>query len=91
MTSSTKGERIQIRIAPEHKDSIDRAAQLIGQNRTDFIVQSAFQAAQDTLLDQTVFHLSDANWDHFIDLLDHPPEPGEALKSLMQKKAIWEL
>ncbi|MGB7413755.1 MAG: DUF1778 domain-containing protein [Thermosynechococcaceae cyanobacterium] len=90
MAIPTKDERIQIRITPEHKEVIDKAAQLIGQNRTDFIVQSAYRVAQETLLDQTVFHLSDSGWDHFIDLLDHPSEPGEALKALMNKKAVWE-
>ena len=90
MTPATKGERIQIRITPEHKEMIDRAAKLTGRNRTDFIVQSAYSAAQSVLLDQTIFQFSDAGWEHFVDRLDHPPEPGDALKSLMQQKPIWD-
>jgi len=37
---------------------IDRAARLVGKSRTDFIVESARQAAQD--VDQTLFKVSPA-------------------------------
>lgn len=42
----SKRESLNIRIQPEERRLIDRAAQLRGKNRTDFILDAARQAAE---------------------------------------------
>ena len=42
----SKRESLNIRIKPEERRLIDRAAQLRGKNRTDFILDAARQAAE---------------------------------------------
>ena len=74
---------LNLRIQPEVRDLIDQAAHLAGKNRTDFVLDAARRAAEDTLLDRTVFTLSPAAYRQFLKRLDAPPKPNKRLlKSL---------
>ena len=53
-----KRETLNIRIKPEERNLIDRAAKMRGKNRTDFILDAARLAAEDALLDQVVISVS---------------------------------
>jgi uncharacterized protein (DUF1778 family) len=53
-----KRETLNIRIKPEERNLIDRAAKTRGKNRTDFILDAARLAAEDALLDQVVISVS---------------------------------
>jgi uncharacterized protein (DUF1778 family) len=48
-------ETLNFRVKAEDRSLIDRAAQLLGKIRTEFMLESARRAAQDALLDQTLF------------------------------------
>ena len=87
---STHKKKINLKIDPHKGAIIDRAAALAGRTRTDFMVEASYQAAQDLLLDQTTFYLSEAGWDTFLDILDNPPEPSPTRQALMERKAFWE-
>ena len=52
--TSTKRDALNLRIKPELRGLIDRAAELSGKNRTSFVLDAARRAAQDALLDHTV-------------------------------------
>jgi uncharacterized protein (DUF1778 family) len=69
---------------------IDRAAKLAGKNRTDFVLDAARRAAEDTLLDRTVFALSPRAYRQFLARLDAPPRPNKRLRKSMQTPAPWE-
>jgi len=69
---------------------IDRAAKVLGQNRTEFMLASARVRAQEVLLSQVYFELDDEDWRALNDVLDSPPPPNEALKRLMNRTPIWE-
>lgn len=69
---------------------IDRAAPCVHKDRTAFIVEAAADRANEVLLDQTVFSLSESAYDAFVAALDNPPEPSECLKAIAAKKPIWE-
>ena len=51
-TPEVKRETLKIRIKPEERKLIDRAAKTRGKNRTDFILEAARRAAEDAFLDQ---------------------------------------
>ena len=51
LITESKRETLKIRIKPEVRDLIDHAAKSREKNRTDFILESARIAAEDTLLD----------------------------------------
>jgi uncharacterized protein (DUF1778 family) len=81
---------LNIRIKPEDRGLIDRAAKLLGKNRTDFILDAARKAAEDTLLDRAVFGVSPEAYAEFLARLDAPPQPNERLRKTMQTPAPWE-
>lgn len=83
-------KKINLKVDPHKGDVIDRAAVLAGKTRTDFMVEASYQAAQELLLNQTTFYLSEAGWDQFIALLDHAPEIPPARQALAERKAFWE-
>ncbi|WP_293364223.1 DUF1778 domain-containing protein [Phenylobacterium sp.] len=85
-----KRETLNLRIRPEVRDVIDRAAELTGKTRTDFVLEAARRAAEDALLDQTVFTVSPEAYDAFLKCLDEPPRPNPQLRRTLQNKAPWE-
>jgi len=83
-------ETLNIRIKPEVRGLIDRAAALTGKNRTDFVLDAARHAAEDALLDRTVFVLSPKAYSDFVARLDAPPQPNERLRRSLQTPSPWD-
>ena len=85
-----KREALNLRIKPQVRDLIDRAAKLAGKNRTDFVLDAARRAAEDELLDRTVFAVSPKAYRKFLARLDAPARPNKRLVKSMQTPAPWE-
>ncbi|HLG97087.1 MAG TPA: DUF1778 domain-containing protein [Bryobacteraceae bacterium] len=85
-----KREALNIRIKPEARELIDQAAELAGKNRTDFVLDAARRAAEDTLMDRTVFTVSPKAYRQFLARLDAPLKPNKRLLKTMQSRAPWE-
>ena len=83
-------DSLNLRIKPELRGLIDRAAQLAGKNRTDFVLDAARRAAEDALLDRTVFSVSPKAYAEFLKRLDAPPQPNERLRRTMRTRAPWD-
>lgn len=81
---TTKREALNIRIKPQVRELIDRAALLAGKNRTDFVLDAARRAAEDTLLDRTIFSVSPKTYRQFLARLDAPPRPCESREWCVQ-------
>jgi uncharacterized protein (DUF1778 family) len=80
---------INLRALPQQRDLIDKAATLLGKNRSDFMLEAACERAQSVVLDQMFFNLDDEKFKQFTALLDAPPEPNPGLERLMAVKAPW--
>lgn len=80
---------INLRALPQQRDLIDQAAQLLGKNRSDFMLEAACDKAQSVLLDQVFFNLDETRLLQFQALLDAPPEPNPGLERLLAVKAPW--
>ncbi|TAE56708.1 MAG: DUF1778 domain-containing protein [Nostocales cyanobacterium] len=89
-TNKTPRSTLNLRIKPEERDLIDMAAKISGKNRTDFILAAARNAAEETLLERTVFTVTPEAYAEFIALLDAPPQPNERLRKTMQTTPPWE-
>jgi uncharacterized protein (DUF1778 family) len=85
-----RGVTINLRASAQIRDLIDRAAAVLGQNRSVFMLDSARLRAEDVLLDQKLFLLDDKQYQDFLSLLDEPPKPTEELRKLLSAKAPWE-
>ena len=81
---------LNLRIKPELRGLIDRAAKLTGKNRTDFVLSAARHAAEDALLDRTVFTLNPKAYAEFLARLDAPPNPNPRLRRSLETPAPWE-
>jgi uncharacterized protein (DUF1778 family) len=87
-----KGKRdtLNLRIKPELRGMIDRAAALSGKNRTEFVLNAARHAAEDALLDRTIFEVDSKAFVRFLALLDAPPSPNERMRRTLRTAAPWE-
>lgn len=86
---SAPRETLNIRIRPEERGLIDRAAKVRGTNRTDFILDAAKRAAEDALLDRALISVSPKAYAEFVKRLDAPPKPNERLRKTMKKAPPW--
>ena len=85
-----KRDTLNIRIKPELRGLIDRAAELSGKKRTDFVLDAARVAAEDALLDRTVFVVNPKAYVEFLARLDAPPRPNARLRRSLEANAPWE-
>ncbi len=86
----TRRDTLNIRIKPELRGLIDRAAELTGKNRTDFVLDAARHAAEAALMDRTVFVVNPKAYAEFLARLDAPPAPNERLRRTLRTPAPWE-
>jgi uncharacterized protein (DUF1778 family) len=87
----TRDVTINIRAQQRQRDLIDQAAEISGKNRSDFMLEASCQRAQEVLLDQRLFVLSDEKWQEFLAILDAPVQANDKLKTLLETSAPWEL
>lgn len=83
-------DTLNLRIKPEERGLIDRAATLTGKTRTDFVLEAARRAAEEALLDRTVLAVSPEAYSAFLARLEEPPKPNERLTRTMQTVPPWE-
>jgi len=88
-TTKTPRDTLNLRIPAAERNLIDRAAESAGKTRTDFILEAARRAAEETLLDRALMVVSPEAYDEFMKRLDRPAQPNDQLKRTMQSKARW--
>jgi uncharacterized protein (DUF1778 family) len=88
--SKSRRDTLNLRIRPELRGLIDRAAELEGKNRTDFVLNAARHAAEETILDRTVFAMDPGAYAEFLARLDAPPRPNGRLRRTLETPAPWE-
>ena len=86
----TRDVTLNIRAQQIQRDLIDRAAEALGKNRSDFMLETACREAEAILLDRRFFALEDENFKQFLELLDAPPGANEKLRKLLTTKAPWD-
>jgi uncharacterized protein (DUF1778 family) len=84
------GETINLRVSRSQKALIDRAAQALGRNRSDFMLESACREAEAVLLDRRYFALPQEDFNRFTAMLDKPPASNPRLARLLKTKAPWD-
>jgi len=85
-----RGETINLRASTNQKVLIDRAAEVLGRSRSDFMLDTACREAESVLLDRRYFTLSDEAFKRFTSILDSPPKDNPRLRRLLQTKAPWD-
>jgi uncharacterized protein (DUF1778 family) len=85
MERATRTSRLDLRIAPDEKELIARAAAVAGSNTTDFVRSSVLAAARETIRTHEVIKLTAEGSRVFVDALIDPPEPNEHLRALARE------
>ena len=88
--TKTRDAAINIRALSHQRDLIDRAAEAMGKNRSDFMLEAACRQAEEVLLDRRMFLLDDAAYSKFTSLLDRAPKDNAKLRALLSKKVPWD-
>lgn len=86
----SRSARLGLRATPEQELVLRRAADVAHKSLTDFILDSACLAAEQTLLDQRLFLVSGGQYQSLMDLLDQPEQPNPGLQDLFSRKAPWD-
>ena len=87
----SRSARLGVRATQEQEAILRRAAEVAQKSLTDFILDSACQAAEQTILDQRLFMVSGNQYQSFLDLLDSPAQNNEGLDTLFSKPAPWDV
>jgi len=82
--------RLGLRATPAQEAVLRRAAEVSHKSLTDFILDSACLAAEQTLLDQRLFMVSGSQAEALLDLLDSPEQTNEGLQDLLARQSPWE-
>ena len=71
--------RVELRLKPEDKAVLARAAALERLDLTSFILRAALPQAQTVISEAETLRLSERNSLRVLDLLENPPEPSARL------------
>lgn len=74
---------------PEQETVLRRAAEVAHKSLTDFILDAACQAAEQTLLDQRLFMVSGSQYQAILEMLDRPESDNPGLADLFSRRPVW--
>jgi uncharacterized protein (DUF1778 family) len=83
--------RITMRVAPNDKALIERAAEARSLSVTDYMITIARADAERTLVERCVFTLDDDTFRRFNEILDRPVQGNPRLKAMLErnKRSNW--
>jgi uncharacterized protein (DUF1778 family) len=88
MKTNQAAKPINLRVREEVRAVIDRAARIRGKTRSDFMIDAAYRAAEDTLLDESFVKVDPDSFRHYLDILDQTPH-SEGFERLMAAHKPW--
>lgn len=91
MSSSTtlRTARLGLRATPEQEAVLRRAAEVSHKSLTDFVLDAAYRAAEQTLLDQRLFMVSGSQYQALLDMMDRPDTDNPCLAELFSRRPVW--
>jgi uncharacterized protein (DUF1778 family) len=90
-TTEPKSARVDLRMTPTAKRTLQRAAAVTNTTVSEFLMNSGLTAAFETLADRRVFQLDEVQWAAFMAALDMPPRDNPRLRKLLKTRAPWDL
>ena len=69
---------------------IDRAANLRGRSRTDFVREAAVRAAEEAIMESAPIRMSPAGFKAFVAAISGPAKPVPEMVALFKRKAPWD-
>jgi uncharacterized protein (DUF1778 family) len=89
--STTRKEHpLSMRLPEADVALIDRAANLRGRSRTDFVREAAVRAAEDVLMESAPIRMSPTGFKAFMEVLAKPAVAVPEMTEVLRRKAPWE-
>jgi uncharacterized protein (DUF1778 family) len=88
--SATRSEKLDLRLTPEAKKTLNAAAAAASRSVSEFVLESALARAAETLPDRGRFNLDAERWKAFLAALDAPPRPLRRLSRLLKTPSVIE-
>jgi uncharacterized protein (DUF1778 family) len=82
---SVRAARLDIRLNPQAKEKIERAAVVSHQSITDFVVTSLLRASEEALERQQMIHLTNRDRDLFLAALEKDTKPNRTLRKAAER------
>ena len=87
--TTARSARLGLRATPEQEAVLRRAAEVTHKSLTDFVLDAAFQAAEQALLEQRLFMVSGSQYQAVLDMLDRPESDNPGLIDLFSRRPTW--
>ncbi len=85
-----RSARLGLRATPIQEHLLKQAAAIRHQSLTDFILDSACSAAEQTLLEQRLFMVSGQEYQQLLAMLDESPQENNGLEQLFARQSPWD-
>ena len=89
--SSLRTEKLDLRLTPQAKRRLAAAAASVQRSVSDFVLTSALERAEETLVDRRAVALNAADWAKFLTALDAPPRPMLRMKRLLNEAGVFDV
>ena len=85
--TARRQERISLRVSPDSKDTLERAAAYVDKTLTDFVIDVALRQAKSVVREHETIALTALEWKRFRKLLLNPPRPNKRLRKAFADRA----
>ena len=89
VTAKRKDYPLSMRLPEGDIAIIDRAADLRGRSRTDFVREAAVRAAEEVLMESTLVRMSTEGFEAFIQAVSTPAAPVPEMVASLRRDAPW--
>ena len=89
MSNGTASTRIDLRLDPYKKSVVSRAAELLGVNITQFIMDRVYPEAERIVSENQRIRLSPKEWEQFCAKLDQPTKDLPELRKLLTEPSLF--
>lgn len=87
---ANRTEKLDLRLSPKAKRTLQAAAAAERRKVSDFVLESALARAQETLAERQHFGLDAERWTAFLEALDAPPRELPRIRRLFEEKSPFE-
>lgn len=88
LRSAQSSPRVEFRMPEDLKREVEEAAALLGTTFTAFATQALVERARQVKHQYSYTLLSDGARDSFVELMENPPEPSDALKKTLNTRDV---
>src|SRR6185295_920428 len=88
--STNRTEKLDLRLSRAAKKTLQAAATAERKSVSEFVLDTALNAAEERLPDRRVFTLDAKGWDAFITALDAPPRRHARLERLFREPSVFD-